>query len=85
MTAILITVQDGGVDFITDDPDAQIVFVDFDALNPDTAFPDDVEVVAAQVLGLPQGFPWKRGVITRLAAVKKACKRSLWAGPEEEL
>ena len=81
VTAVLITIQNGAVDYVASDKNTQVVIVDFDSFDPDTTFPDDIAAVLTQVVSLPPGMPWKRGVITRLNEVKKACKKSLWAGP----
>lgn len=79
-SAILITVQNGTVDFCSTG-DLQTVVVDFDSFDPDKTFPDDIDILLKKVLELPPGIPWKGGIISRLNEVKRACKNSLWTTP----
>ncbi len=80
MAAALITIQNGTVDYCTDEP-IQVVIVDFDAFDPDTSFPDDVEAVMREVLELPDTIPWRGGVVKRLQETKRAIQAELLSGP----
>lgn len=79
MSAILVTVQDGTADYV-DDGEVEVVIVDFDALDPDTTFPEDINVLIQKVFRLPHTIPWRAGVIKRLNEVKTKCKRSIEKG-----
>lgn len=81
MSAVLITIQNGTVDYCTDDRDTQVVVVDFDKFDPDTSFPDDVEAVMHEVLDLPPDMPWRGGVVKRLQEVKRTIQAELLAAP----
>lgn len=81
MSAVLITIQNGTVDYCTDDTDTQVVIVDFDKFNPDTSFPDDVEAAMQEVLELPTTMPWRGGIVKRLQEVKRTVQRELLNGP----
>jgi hypothetical protein len=81
LPAVLITIQDGAVDYVTDDRDIQVVIVDFDQYDPDTSFPDDVEATMREVMELPFDMPWRGGVLKRLQEVKRTIQTALVSGP----
>lgn len=81
MSAVLITIQNGTVDYSVDDPDTQVVIVDFDKFDPDTSFPDDVEAAMREVMELPVNMPWRGGIVKRLQEVKRAVQHELLNGP----
>lgn len=69
MTAVLITVCDGTVDYCTDDSATQVVVIDFDRYDLRTAFPDDVDNDLRQLRELPD-MPWTRETIRRLSKLR---------------
>lgn len=76
MGAVIVTIQNGTVDYVTDG-DVSIAVIDFDSLDPDTCFPEDVDELIEQVLAMPQTIPWRGGVIKRLASIKKECGKNM--------
>lgn len=76
LPSVLITVQNGAVDYVTNGPN-HVVFVDFDSLQSDTTFPDDISVAIEQVLELPHSIPWREGIVRRLNKLRTECTESL--------
>jgi hypothetical protein len=81
LSAVLITIQNGTVDYCTDDRDTQVVIVDFDKFDPDTSFPDDVDASIHEVMDLPPEVPWRGGIVKRLNEVKRTINAALLAAP----
>lgn len=70
MPAVLITVSNGVADFVVQG-DVTVTLVAYDVLEQEDVFPEQIDMVIAEVFALPSDMPWRMATVKTLQALRR--------------
>lgn len=70
MPDVLITVSNGTTDFTTRG-EVTVTLVEYDVLDRNDVFPEQIDAVIQQVSALPSDMPWKAATIRTLQGLRR--------------
>lgn len=70
MPEVLVTVSNGSADFALRG-EVTVVLVEYDVLDREDVFPEQIDAVIAKVFALPSDMPWRMATVRTLQDLRR--------------
>lgn len=80
--SVLVTVSNGSADFAVQG-DVTVTLVEYDVLDRDDVFPEQIDTVISAVFALPSDMPWRMATVRTLQDLRRKAVERMATGWEQ--